>query len=146
MDKGKIKVMTFGTFDFFHPGHLHYLKKAKEKGDYLVVVIANDSTVKNLKKHPALFSQKERAEIVKSLRFVDKVILAGPSRSFEERLKVIKDEKPDIIALGYDQKVDVWKLREFLKANKINAKILRIKPYHADEFKSSKIKKLLNLC
>lgn len=43
------KVMTFGTFDVFHPGHLYYLREAKKLGNYLVTVVARDETVLNIK-------------------------------------------------------------------------------------------------
>ena len=47
--RDKIKIMTFGTFDIFHLGHKSFLKQAREFGNYLIVVIARDKTVKNIK-------------------------------------------------------------------------------------------------
>jgi FAD synthetase len=47
--KKKRVVMTFGTFDLLHPGHLHYLSEAKKLGDYLITIVARDATVERLK-------------------------------------------------------------------------------------------------
>ncbi|MGC9149875.1 MAG: adenylyltransferase/cytidyltransferase family protein [Candidatus Micrarchaeia archaeon] len=143
MDKRNIKVICFGTFDFFHPGHLFYLKEAKKYGNYLIVVVANDKTVKRVKGKKPYFNQEERSQLIKSLRIVDKVIKAKEAKSSEEMFKVLKLEKPQIIALGYDQKVDERKLKEWLKKNGIKSKIVRIKPYKKKRMKSSIIKKVL---
>jgi len=145
MDKRIVKVICFGTFDFFHPGHLFYLKEAKKFGNYLIVVVANDKTVEKLKGKKPYFEQKERLKIIKNLRIVDKAILAREAKNQDEMFEILKKEKPKVIALGYDQKVDTKALNKWLKKNKINAKIVRIKPYKQKNFKSSKLKKALGV-
>ncbi len=63
--------------DIFHPGHIKFLKKAREQGDKLVVHVVSDERVMAYKRKPIL-SQSERAEVVASCRYVDEVILDGP--------------------------------------------------------------------
>ena len=145
MDKRSIKVICFGTFDFFHPGHLFYLKEAKKFGNYLIVVVANDKTVERIKGKKPYFEQKERLKLIKSLKIVDKAILAKEAKTQDEMFEILKKEKPKVIALGYDQRVDEKALNEWLKKNKINARIVRIKPYKQESFKSSKVKKALGV-
>ena len=93
------RVMVGGVFNVIHPGHIYFLKKAKEYGDYLIVVIATDKTAGR----KALFPAKVRKEMIESLNFVDKVII-GDDR---DQTKVIKKEKPDIVVLGYDQDMEL---------------------------------------
>jgi len=124
---------------------LFYLKEAKKFGNYLIVVVANDKTVERIKGKKPYFEQKERVKLIKSLRIVDKAVLAKEAKSQEEMFEVLKKEKPKVIALGYDQKIDEKVLKQWLEKNKINAKIVRIKPYNQKNFKSSKIKKVLGV-
>lgn len=132
------KVMCFGSFDVVHPGHIYYLSEAKKHGDELIVVIARDTTIKKLKKQKPHFDEKTRASHILSIPFVDKAIL-GDKKDY---LAPIKKIKPDIIALGYDQKtVKTNNLKKHLIKLNINTKIIRIKAYQPDYFKSSKIKK-----
>jgi len=99
------KVLVGGVFNTVHPGHEYFLKKAKELGDFLVVVVANDKTV--LKKKSLLKPQEERKKALEKLGIADRVVI-GDERDF---LKIVKMEKPDIIALGYDQNFDEGKLK-----------------------------------
>ena len=126
------KVIAFGTFDLVHPGHLHFLKGAKEYGDYLVVVVARDNTVCNIKGKNPKFNENERLENIKKLSIADKVILG----CLDDKYQAIVDEQPDIIALGYDQKVFVDNLAEVIPDH---VQIVRISPYLPDLYKSSKL-------
>ena len=130
------KVMCFGTFDLLHLGHLNYFKQAKESGNYLIVVIARDETKRKQNKK-LVFSEKERLKLVKSLEIVDKAILGD----LQDQLLIIEKEKPDILCLGYDQKIDEEKLRKELEERGLSPKILRAKPYQENKYKSSKIKR-----
>ncbi len=95
----KTKVMAAGTFDLLHLGHLHYLQEAKELGDELVVVIACDKTVRE-HKHEPLMDEEVRREMVEALKPVDKAIVGSEDDKFD----TVEEVKPDIIALGYDQR------------------------------------------
>ena len=130
------KVMVFGTFDVIHPGHLYLFEQAKKYGDYLIVVVARDSTVKEVKQHKTMYGEQERLAAVQKTPFVDKAVLGNSG----DKYKVIEHHKPDIICLGYDQKAFTDKLEEELKKRKITAKIVRLQSYKPDVYKSTKIK------
>lgn len=92
-------VLANGCFDLFHVGHIRYLAKAKELGDFLVVGINSDDQVKKLKgKNRPFIPENERAEIISALKFVDYVtIFAEPN--VEELIRAIR---PDFHAKGTD--------------------------------------------
>jgi FAD synthetase len=136
-----MKVMVFGTFDVVHPGHVHLLREAKRFGDELVVVVARDFTVKNVKGRFPLHNEKHRVEDVKKLSMAAKVVLGD----IDDYLKVIEAERPGIIALGYDQKSFTEDLQKRLKDRGVEVEIVRISALRPEEYKSSiykeKIKK-----
>jgi FAD synthetase len=114
------KVLVGGAFNIIHPGHIFFLGKARKLGDYLVVVVANDKTV--LRSKGLLVMRAEsRKRILESLRMVDKAVI-GDERDF---MKVVRTEKPDIIALGYDQ--DLGSLKGQMEKSGIKCRIVRIK-------------------
>ncbi len=129
------KTMTFGTFDGIHKGHEYYLQEAKKLGDYLVVVIALDETVEKVKGKTPKYSAAERKKLVESLGIADKVAVGNPG----DKLKVVVDEKPDVICLGYDQRAFTENLLEKLRQRGINPEIRRIPAYKPEVYKSSKI-------
>ena len=92
-------VLAGGVFDIIHPGHIHTLTAAKALGDVLVVAIATDKTAQKMKKMRPLHNQELRCELVGSLSMVDEAIVGHEEDIFE----TVKEVKPDIIALGYDQ-------------------------------------------
>jgi|SRR3990167_6903272 len=131
------KVMVMGTFDLLHKGHLHLLKEAKKKGDYLVVLIARDATVKKVKGRKPYRSEKRRLTDVKNSGIADKVILGNLKDKYSALIK----EKSDIICLGYDQKFFTDSLPEKLRKRGINPKIIRLKAFKPQIYKTSKIAK-----
>ena len=92
-------VLAGGVFDIIHPGHIHTLNAAKALGDILVVVIATDKTARKMKKRPPLHNQESRRELVSCLTMVDMAIIGHEEDIFE----TVKEVKPNIIVLGYDQ-------------------------------------------
>lgn len=125
--------MVFGTFDILHKGHLHMFRQAKEYGDYLVVVVARDLTVAEIKKRPPLNSEETRAEKLKEVEEIDKICLGY----IDNKYKIIKEVNPDVIALGYDQKVFIGNLTD---ATPENCQIVKLQPYMPEIYKSSKLK------
>jgi len=104
LPSGGKKVLAGGVFNIIHPGHVHFLRRAKELGGELVVVVASDRTVlKNRKR--LLFPAKVRAETARSVVYVDRVVIGDE----KDHMKIVKKERPDIIAIGYDQDYDAIK-------------------------------------
>jgi FAD synthetase len=131
--------MVFGTFDFLHPGHVHFFQQAKKHGDELVVVIARDSTVEKTKGKKPVFSEADRLQMVQALRVVDKAVLGYEGDAY----RVVQEQKPDAICLGYDQTFFVEKIREKLGEFKLAAKIIRLDAYKPEQYKSRLIRKAL---
>lgn len=129
------KVITFGTFDIFHPGHESYLAQAKKMGDYLIAVVARDVNVAKYKKQDTRNKEKARLGVLASSGLADEVVLG----SLQDRYAVIEKFKPDVIALGYDQKVDMSELKNKLQEFKLKTKIVRLKSYKPEIYKSSKL-------
>jgi glycerol-3-phosphate cytidylyltransferase len=94
------KVITYGTFDLFHIGHLNILKRAKALGDYLVVAISSDefNLVKNKE---CVYSYEDRAAIVNAIKYVDEVI---PETNWEQKTYDIKENEIDVFVMGDDWK------------------------------------------
>tara|TARA_B100000029_G_scaffold411634_1_gene414048 strand:+ start:135 stop:581 length:447 start_codon:yes stop_codon:yes gene_type:complete len=96
-----VKVVATGVFDLIHIGHAHFLNAAKDHGDHLTVIVANDATVRKMKGEPIL-SDKRRAEVVLQLKPVNEVVIGRTG----DMLDIIVEEiKPDVIALGFDQRL-----------------------------------------
>jgi glycerol-3-phosphate cytidylyltransferase len=94
------RVLTYGTFDLFHYGHLRILKRAKKLGDYLVVGISTDE-FNLLKSKYCEYPFEQRSRIVKALKYVNKVI---PEMAWDQKLADIKRYKIDILVMGDDWK------------------------------------------
>ncbi len=92
------KVITYGTYDLLHPGHINLLRRAKALGDYLIVGLSTDE-FNTLKHKTSFFNYKQRELILKSLKYVDKVI---PENCWEQKIKDIKKYKIDIFVMGND--------------------------------------------
>jgi FAD synthetase len=119
-----VTVMATGTFDLLHMGHIYYLKKAKELGDKLVVVVARDSTVRKLK-HEPVTPEEMRIDIIRELKMVDRAVLGHEGDMYA----IVEEIKPDVIALGYDQIHDEQKIRQELEKRNMNTEIVRLPKY-----------------
>ena len=93
------KVITYGTFDLLHYGHINLLKRAKLLGDYLIVVLSTDEFNWNFKHKKCYFSYEKRKALVESIRFVDLVI---PEENWEQKIKDIKEFKINTFVIGDD--------------------------------------------
>lgn len=112
------KVLVGGCFNLIHPGHLFFLQKAKEFGDCLIVVVANDNTVIRRKGY-LLYPAEKRKKNLEKTGIPDKVVIGDK----EDFFKVVKKEKPHIIVLGYDQILEPG-LEEKIK--KFGCKIIKL--------------------
>jgi cytidyltransferase-like protein len=135
----KTKVMVFGTFNGLHKGHLNFFQQAKNltKNSYLVVSIARDKNVLKIKGRLPFLNEKKRAGLIKKCKLADKVVLSGVKNHIPHIVK----EKPDIIALGYDQKAYVKNLKKDLKNKGILVKIIRLKPFKKEIYKNHLLNK-----
>ncbi len=130
-------VMIFGTFDYLHAGHENLFTQAKELGISIITILARDKTVKTIKGEFPDHNEKERIKNLKETGWADKIILGN----HKDKFKVIKDYRPDIIALGYDQFAFTYRLEKLLMDLKLDSKIIRLKPYRPDMYKSSILKR-----
>lgn len=129
--------MVFGTFDILHKGHLHLFKQAKIFGDYLIVVISRDKTINEVKGKPPLHDEKIRLKNIQKLNVADQVMLGG----LKDKHDIIRMIHPDIICLGYDQKFFTNNLSALFP----KIKIVRLKPYKPNVYKTSFIKKKIQI-
>jgi len=117
-----VRVMATGVFDIIHLGHLHYLEESKKLGDELVVVVATDSTVRR-RKHEPITPEKMRVELVSSLKPVDKVVLGKEGGDIFD---IVKELKPDIITIGYDQPFKENELEKEMAKRGLKVKVVRM--------------------
>lgn len=134
-------VLVFGTFDLLHAGHRSFLRQAKRLGHKLIVAVGRDSVVTKLKRRTPIQSERLRRRTVAALPYVHRAILA--SRNPWHRFAFIKKLKPDIIALGYDQRHFTANLHRELKAHGLDCRVIRLKPYKPQHFKSSLLRQRL---
>ncbi|HTL39768.1 MAG TPA: adenylyltransferase/cytidyltransferase family protein [Methylomirabilota bacterium] len=147
-----VKVMVFGVFDLLHPGHLNFLVQARELGDKLIVSVARDINVFKVKGQKAIHDERLRLQNISLLPVVDKAVLGGLKDPWPHILK----EKPDVIALGYDQKTYISDQltdnrkqissfeNELVKHGLKNTKVVRMKPHWPEIYKSKIIRKNLD--
>jgi glycerol-3-phosphate cytidylyltransferase len=95
----KIRVITFGTFDVFHVGHLNILRRAKELGDYLIVGVSSDALNFSKKARYPVYPESERMAIVASVRYADQVF---SEESLELKAEYIRRHKADRLVMGDD--------------------------------------------
>jgi len=125
------KVMVFGTFNILHPGHLSLFKQAKKLGEVLYVVVACNETVAGLKNYIPN-DEKERMNRIKSVKMADYVLLGD----LNDKFKAIKEIKPDVIGLGYDQTFFIDDLKHFTAQNDFKIEIVRLKAFCPEKYKS----------
>ena len=131
-----MKVVATGVFDIIHIGHAHFLNAAKEHGTHLTVIVANDTTVRKMKGEP-IISDKRRAEVDLQLKPVDEVVIGRTGNMLDI---IVEDIKPDVIALGFDQRLFTTKeLENKLSDRGLDVKVVRLKEMEQDLAGSRKI-------
>ncbi|WP_085991046.1 glycerol-3-phosphate cytidylyltransferase [Oceanobacillus senegalensis] len=105
------KVITYGTFDLIHNGHINLLRRAKELGDYLVVAVSTDE-FNELKNKKSYHSYENRKVILEAIRYVDEVI---PEHNWEQKVDDVKKHHIDIFVMGDDWKGKFDFLKDFCK-------------------------------
>lgn len=92
------RILTYGTYDLLHYGHIRLLKRAKALGDYLIVALSTDE-FNELKGKKAYHSYEERKEMLEAIRYVDLVI---PEDNWEQKINDVKEYKVDVVVMGSD--------------------------------------------
>jgi len=93
------RIITYGTFDLLHYGHINLLRRAKALGDYLVVALSTEDFNKNSKSKVCYFSYEKRKQMLEAIRYVDLVI---PEENWEQKREDIKLYKIDTFVMGDD--------------------------------------------
>ena len=104
-----LKVITYGTFDLFHYGHLRLLERAKALGDYLIVAVSTDE-FNHIKNKRCVYPYSERAAIVRAIRCVNEVI---PEENWDQKARDVIEHKVDIFVMGDDWQGQFDFLKEY---------------------------------
>lgn len=124
------KIITYGTFDLLHYGHINLLKRAKELGDHLTVALSTDEFNLNKKNKKCYFTYEERKAILESIKYVDEVI---PEENWEQKKEDVHKYNIDTFVIGND-----WEGKfDFLKDEGVEVVYLKRTP----EISTTKIKK-----
>jgi glycerol-3-phosphate cytidylyltransferase len=94
-----IRVITYGTFDLFHYGHINLLRQAKQKGDYLIVALSTDDFNLESKNKKCFFEYQKRKQLIEAVRYVDLVI---PEYNWEQKPEDVKLYQVDKFVMGDD--------------------------------------------
>ena len=135
--KKRTVVLASGVFDLLHLGHVRFLEEAKKAGGKdaeLIVIVARDSTVKKRKGMEPIMSEDQRRALVESLKVVDEAILGYENFNMDQ---VIDKIKPDVIAMGYDQKDMTQAVGKAVARRSLSVKIVKIDKFGEDELNSS---------
>ena len=93
------KIITYGTFDLLHYGHINLLRRAKELGDYLIVALSTDEFNWNQKQKKCYFSYDKRKMLLEAIRYVDLVI---PETSWDQKISDVREFRIDTFVMGND--------------------------------------------
>ena len=92
------KVITYGTYDLLHVGHINLLRRARELGDYLIVVVSSDE-FNAIKGKKAYYSFEDRKKILEAIRYVDEVL---PEYTWEQKIDDVVNNNVDVFVMGDD--------------------------------------------
>ena len=93
------KVITYGTFDLLHNGHINLLRRAKELGDYLIVALSTDEFNWNEKQKKCFFTYEQRKKLLEAIRYVDLVI---PEENWAQKISDVQEFRVDTFVIGND--------------------------------------------
>ncbi|MCC7668744.1 MAG: glycerol-3-phosphate cytidylyltransferase [Leuconostoc pseudomesenteroides] len=128
------RVITYGTFDMLHYGHINLLRRAKSLGDYLVVALSTDEFNWQSKSKKTYFSYEKRKQLLESIRYVDLVI---PEQSWDQKISDMLLYKIDTFVIGDD-----WKGKFDFIADETNTEVIYLT--RTPEISTTQIKKDLN--
>jgi FAD synthetase len=130
-------VLASGVFDLLHYGHIRFLEGAKDVGGpdaRLVVIVARDETVKNLKGSMPVIPEDQRRAVIEALKVVDEALLGFKDLDLD---RVIQQIKPDIIAVGHDQEAIRNQVLKIKKARELEIEIFSVGMFGEEDLNSS---------
>ncbi len=130
-------MLATGVFDLLHLGHLRFLEESKRKGgrkSRLVVVVARDKTVLRRKGKGPVIPEDQRRELLGALRVVDRAILG---REEIDLLGILREVKPDIVSVGYDQDEIAAAVTQVIRKHALPVRVIRIRRFGPAGFNSS---------
>ena len=131
--------MVFGVFDGLHAGHRFFLRAASRRCGKLIVVIARDISVQNLKHRKPRYIHHKRLHEVSRLLYVWRAVLGDRKQG---TYAVLRRHKPDIICLGYDQKALTRDLKAKMCAGSIpRIELVTLKPFHPQRYHTSLLRR-----
>lgn len=134
IEKNYRKVLIAGTFELLHPGHLSYMEQAWRLGR-VVAVVSRDVNAARIKSRSLVIPAENRVRVVSSIYYVHKARLGYE----DDMLRVVEEERPDVILLGANQPFDEKSLMEKLRRRGVEAQILRADPYECDLCSTTRI-------
>ena len=93
------KVITYGTYDLLHYGHINLLRRARALGDYLIVALSTDEFNQKQKQKKCYFSYEQRKQLLEAIRYVDLVI---PEENWEQKVSDVREFRVDTFVMGSD--------------------------------------------
>ncbi len=124
------RVVCAGTFDHLHPGHIDFLVQAKALGGELIVIVARDENVQRIKGIKPDHDEDCRRRNVELTGIPDRVVLGY---SDTDLFSILAELSPDVVALGYDQRVNEESIRRRLPG----CEVIRLQSFYPEKFKSS---------
>ncbi|HAV52873.1 MAG TPA: glycerol-3-phosphate cytidylyltransferase [Leuconostoc mesenteroides] len=125
------RIITYGTFDMLHYGHINLLKRAREMGDYLVVALSTDEFNWNSKQKKTYFSFEKLKQLLEAIRYVDLVI---PEESWEQKVTDVSTYDIDTLVMGDD-----WAGKFDFIAEKTDTEVIYL--HRTPEISTTRIKK-----
>ncbi len=129
-------ILLFGTFDGIHEGHRSCFSQARKRADHLIVVVAPDAIVRELKGRPPKKKVGERVGALQREPLVGEVVVGDERLGSYEVLTLVR---PDMVGVGYDQHALAENLRAWARIHLPGIKIIRLEPFQPETYKSSKI-------
>lgn len=129
------RIITYGTFDMLHYGHINLLRRAKGRGDYLIVALSTDEFNQNSKQKKTYFSFEKRKQLLEAIRYVDLVI---PEESWDQKVNDINLYQVDEFVIGDD-----WQGQFDFIGDQTNADVVYLA--RTPEISTTQIKKDLSI-
>ena len=132
------KVLVFGTFDNIHPGHVNFLKQARQYGEYLIASVARDEFVLRIKGRAPIHSQEQRIRHVMQSGLIDAAYLSDEAQG---SYSLVEKLGASVVCFGHDQIELEENFSDWLTRRSIKIRTVILKAYKPEKYKSSKMKK-----